>query len=114
MSAHVQLAQEFGGLIAKEDYAAAHALLTKEAKAVWPPHEMKRRSERMRSYHSGPFTSFQVMEEFILQDWPAMEDGDVASIYVSLEGDSFCEAVTVIVTEQEGALRIRDLEWGRP
>jgi len=114
MSAHLQLAQKFGDLVAKEDYTSAHALLTKEAQAVWPAPEMQRRSERMRSYDPGPFTHFQIMEEFILEDWPAMEDGDVASIYISLEGDGFCEAVTVIVAEQAGTLRIRDLEWGRP
>ena len=56
----------------------------------------------------------QVMDEFILEDWPAKQDGDVASIYIALTGDGFCEAVTVIVTQQDGELRIRDLEWGRP
>jgi hypothetical protein len=114
MSAHVQLAHQFGDLIAKEDYGAAHALLTTEAQVVHTAQEMRRRSEGMRRYAPGPFRNMVVMEEFMLEDWPAKQPGDVASIYISLEGDNFCEAVSVIVTCQGSDLRIRDLEWGRP
>jgi hypothetical protein len=114
MSPHVQLAQKFGDLIAGEDCQAAHTLLTTEAQSVHTAQEMKRRSESMRSYAPGPFRNVQVMEEFMLEDWPAKQDGDVASIYISLEGDDFCEAVSVVVAAQDGDLRIRDLEWGRP
>ena len=114
MPDHVLFAKQFGSLIAKEDYVAARALLTNEAQADWPAQEIQRRSERMRRYAPGPFTDMQVMEEFILRDWPAMSEGDVASIYIALTGDGFCEAVTIIVAEQDGELRVRDLEWGRP
>lgn len=114
MSPHVQLAQQFGELIAKEDYKAAHTLLTTEAQKTNSVKEMKRRFKGMRSYAPGPITNVLVMKEFVLEDWPAKQNGDVASIYVSLDGDSFCEAVSVIVTVQAGQLRIRDIEWGRP
>ena len=114
MLPHVQLARRFGDLIAKEDYTAAHSLLTRQAQDTYSVEEMKRRSEGMRRYAPGPFRNFQVMEEFILEDWPAKQDGDVASIYISLEGDNFCEAVSVIVARQDSDLRIRELEWGRP
>ena len=114
MSAHVQLARQFGDLIAREDYTAAHSLLTRQAQIAWPVQEMKRQSESMRRYAPGPFTDMLVMEEFILEDWPAMQDGDVANIYIALSGDGFCEAVSVIVAQEDGDLRIRDLEWGRP
>ena len=114
MSLHVQLAQRFGGLIAREEYESAHKLLTKQAQSVHTVQEMGSRSEGMRRYAPGPFRSFLVMEEFMLEDWPAKQDGDVASIYISLEGDNCCEAVSVIVAQEDGDLRIRDLEWGRP
>ena len=114
MSDYIQFAKQFGDIIAKEDYVAARAQLTTEAQADWSAQEMQRRSESMRRYAPGPFTNVQVMEEFALEDWPAKRDGDVASVYISLEGDNFCEAVSVIVSEQDGEFRIRDLEWGRP
>jgi hypothetical protein len=114
MSAHVQLARQFGDLIANEDYVAAHALLTTEARTVHTAQEMRRRSESMRRYAPGPFRNMEVLEEFMLEDWPEKQPADVASIYISLEGDDFCEAVSIIVMHQDGDLRIRDLEWGRP
>jgi len=114
MSPHVQLAQQFGAFIANENYSGAHALLTTEAQRVHTKTKMKRSSVGMRSYAPGPFLNVVVMEDFILEDWPTKQDGDVASIYIALDGDDFCEAVSVIVTQQDGELRIRDLEWGRP
>src|SRR6266404_6252409 len=111
MSPNVQLAQRFGDLIAREDYESAHELLTKQAQGLHTAQEMRSRSEGMRRYAPGPFRNFLVMEEFMLEDWPAKQDGDVASIYISLEGDNFCEAVSVIVAQEDGDLRIRDLEW---
>jgi hypothetical protein len=77
--AHVQLAHKFGELIAKEDYAAAHTMLTRQGQLAWPVAEMKRRSERMRSYAPGPFTDMQVMDDYMLEDWPAMQEADVAN-----------------------------------
>jgi hypothetical protein len=56
----------------------------------------------------------QVMDEYMLEEWPAMEEQDVANIYIALTGDNFCEAVSIIVAKEDGELRIRDLEWGRP
>ena len=114
MVPHVQLTHDFGKLIAMEDYVAAHRMLTRQGQQAWPVDEMKRRSESMRSYAPGPFTDMQVMDEYMLEDWPAMQDGDVANIYIALSGDNFCEAVSVIVAQEDSDLRIRDLERGRP
>lgn len=114
MSDYIQFAQIFGSLIAKEDYVSAHALLTREAQVDWSAEEIRKRSDSMRRYAPGPITQVEVMEDFVLEDWPAKQTHDVANIYVALNGDGFCEAVSVIVTKQDGELRIRDLEWGRP
>ncbi len=114
MATFVQIAQQFGDLIAAEDYVSAHRLLTVEAQAANPPENLKRRAERMRSYASGPITEVEVMKDFILKDWPTKQDGDIACIYVALNGDGFCEAAYLRIAEQDGACRIRDIEWGRP
>ena len=58
----------------------------------------------MIAYADGPIQRAEVLTEFVVYDWPAKKAGDVASVYLALEGDSFCEAV----------IRIRELEWGRP
>jgi hypothetical protein len=56
----------------------------------------------------------EVIEEGILEDWPAKQPGDVASVYVALTGVGFAEAVAVIVVQRNCNLLIRHLEWGRP
>ena len=114
MSAHIEVAQQFGDLIAKEDYTSAHALLTRQAQVAQSPADLKESAEGIRTYAPGPINDVEVMEDFVLEEWPAKQDGDVASVYVSLVGDGFCEAVSVVVANEEGRCRIRELEWGRP
>jgi hypothetical protein len=114
MPTYTEVAKQFGDLIAKSDYPAAHALLTKEAQAVHTPDDFKAAVEGMTTYAPGPIQEVEVMEDFILEDWPDKQEGDVAIAYVSLTGDGFCEAVTVTLVQQGSDLRIRHLEWGRP
>ncbi len=113
MPTHIEVARQFGDLIAQEDYHSAHALLTKGAQALYTAIEIERRAKGMRTYAPGPITDVEVLEEFVLEEWPAKQEGDVVSIYVSLSGDDFCEAVSVVIA-QDDELRIRELEWGRP
>ena len=95
MPTYVEVAKRFGDLIAKPDYEAAHALLTGEAQTVHTPNDFRQAVDGMTTYASGPINEVQVMEDFVLEDWPDKQDGDVAIAYVALTGDGFCEAVTV-------------------
>jgi hypothetical protein len=114
MAAYTEVAEQFGNLIGTADYMAAHALLTKKAQAVHSPDDFKESVEGMTTYAPGPIQRVVVIEDSILEDWPDKHDGDIAIVYISLEGDGFCEAVTVTLTQEAGDIRIRDLEWGRP
>jgi hypothetical protein len=114
MPAYTEVAKQFGDLIAKSDFAAAHRLLTTEAQEYHTPDEFRAAVEGMTSYAPGPIQEVEVMEDFLLEDWPDKQDGDVAIAYVSLNGDGFCEAVTVTLVQHGSGFRIRQLEWGRP
>jgi hypothetical protein len=46
--------------------------------------------------------------------YPHMHASDLASVYVAISGVYYNEAVSVIVTLEDGEPRIRELEWGRP
>lgn len=61
-----------------------------------------------------PFRGAEVMEEFIVEDWPDKQPGDLAVVYVALSGESFSEAVTLTLAQDGGAILIRQIEWGRP
>ena len=56
MPTYVEIANQFGDLIAKSDYEAAHALLTKEAQAVHTPEELKEAGEKHSRLRAGPDT----------------------------------------------------------
>ena len=114
MPTYIEVAKQFGDLIAKPDYAAAHALLTEEAQTANTPGDLKEAAEGMTTYAPGPIQEVQVIDDFVLEDWPDKQDGDVAIAYVALTGDGFCEAVTVTLVQRSSGFRIRHLEWGRP
>jgi hypothetical protein len=113
-SPDTRVAERFGNLVASGDYVAAHSLLTTEAQGVHSPGALKEAVEEMTAYAPGPIRQVEVMEDTILRDWPDKQEGDVAWVYVSLVGDSYAEAVSLVLAEQAGATRIRHLEWGRP
>jgi hypothetical protein len=46
--------------------------------------------------------------------WPGRESSDAGWAYVSVGGDVYSEAVTLVVTMEDGDLRIRTVEFGRP
>ena len=54
------------------------------------------------------------MDDFTLEEWPGKQAGDLAVVYVALNGDSFSEAVTLTLTQHGEEALIRHLEWGRP
>jgi hypothetical protein len=112
MNINIEVADQFGKLIAKADYRAAHVFLTKEAQEAYSPEDFKKSVEQMTDYWSGPIE--EVISDLILEDWPAKQDKDMGMVYVSLIGEGVCEAVTVILAEEQGDIRIRYLEWGRP
>jgi len=49
-----------------------------------------------------------------MEDWPGREPSDVGWAYMSVGGDVYSEAITVVVTREEGELRVRAVEFGRP
>ena len=114
MSTCVEVAEQFGTLIAKTDYTSAHKLLTKKEQVTYSPNDFKKAVEEMTAYAPGPIEEVVVMKDHILDDWPDKEASDVASMYVSLSGDGFCEAVSIILANECDDIRIRELEWGRP
>ena len=66
------------------------------------------------AYAHGPIQEAQVMENFILEDWPGKQQGDLAVVYVALSGESFSEAVTLTLVQVGAESMIRHIECGRP
>jgi hypothetical protein len=49
-----------------------------------------------------------------MTSWPDKQPADLGWAYVSIGGDVYSEAVTVVVTSEEGTPRVRAVEFGRP
>jgi hypothetical protein len=49
-----------------------------------------------------------------MDDWPDRKPSDVGWAYVSVGGHAYSEAVTVVMTTEDGDLRVRTVEFGRP
>ncbi len=114
IAAAVKVAEEFGKLIAKMDYPAAHALLTQETQKVYSPCDIRWTVEAMTACMAGTIRQVELPGELIREDWPDKRPEDIASVLVRLLGDVFVEPVRVVVVEEAGAIRIRHLEWGQP
>jgi hypothetical protein len=108
------VAQNFGDLITGKNYAAAWALLSKEAQISITPKVIQAAVATMIATAPGPILEAQVMDDCIVEGWPGKQPGDVAVVYVALNGESFSEAVTLTLAQYDEDTLIRDLEWGRP
>lgn len=112
----IALAQQFGNCLTQADYSTAHTLLSPELQQQYSPQTLRQTVEAMIDYGSGPINKAIVMVDCLLTEWqhPPMAANDVGWLYISLEGEDFLEAVSVIVCQQAEKLAIRWLEWGRP
>ena len=105
-------AYDFANALAKEDYTEAFKLLGSKIESQWSPQKLKTSYEKMIEYGEGPATNVEVVES--MNDWPDRKDDDIGWACVAIEGSDYTEAVTVIVSKENGDYRVRDIEWGRP
>jgi hypothetical protein len=109
-----EVAIAFASALVEGNFAAAHALLSSSLKETVSSVSLRDAFLRMvRLYEPEKPTSIH-FADFSMETWPAKQSGDVGWAYVSICGDSFVEAVTVVVSDLDGSLLIRDIEWGRP
>ena len=107
-----KIAYNFANALANENYTDAFKLLGSNIGALWSPQKLKASYEKMIEYGEGSATNVEVIES--MDDWPDKKGDDIGWAYVAIEGSDFTEAVTVIVSKENGDYRIRDIEWGRP
>ncbi len=115
MSIDTRVAEQFGQAVARADFESAYLLFTADARQEQCPAAMQRAATRMLSYAEGEqIERVEVLHELTLTEWPQKRSTDVAWVYVALEGPSFQEAVSLVLTATAEGTRIREVEWGRP
>jgi hypothetical protein len=112
-------ALEFAKCLAAGDFEAAYKMLTPELQSKNSAADLKAKYERMTAYVGGPIKATEIEVMNTMEEFPGKEHNDLGWAYVSIagphpQGGMWGEAVTVVVSEREGELLIRELEWGRP
>jgi hypothetical protein len=107
-----EVALAFAKALASRDYGAAYALTSRDYRNSRSLEATQAAFEQIVPIDwetVGPIAVGVTME-----DWPGRNPSDVGWAYVSVGGDVYSEAITVVVTLEEGVLRVRTAEFGRP
>jgi hypothetical protein len=107
-----QIALEFTGSLAAREYAKAHAMTCREYRKRTTVEQLRAAFETIVPTDWGPMGSIQVGQT--MATWPGKLPSDLGWAYVSIGGNVYSEAVTVVVTSEQGEAKIREVEFGRP
>jgi predicted lipoprotein len=107
-----KVALEFAQSLAARDYAKAHAMTSAAYRKQMTVDQLRAAFEAIVPTDWGPIGPIEVGQT--LATWPDKQPADLGWAYVSIGGDIASEAIVVVVTAENGAARIRQVEFGRP
>jgi len=108
---YASVALAFGRTLTARDYGAAYAMTTGEYQRRLTLDQMRAAFESIVPPDWG---ASSVDVGHTMSDWPGRQASDVGWIYVSIGGDVYSEAITVVVALEDGLPKVRDVEFGRP
>jgi hypothetical protein len=115
MNAYREVAVAFATALVHGEFVEAHRLLATALRAEFSLASLQNAYYGMiHGYADGEPYEVQYDDQNFTEEWPAKECGDIGWAYISICGEDFVEAVTVVVADVDGASLIRDVEWGRP
>jgi len=107
-----EVALAFTKALTARDYATAYALTAMEYRGATAMQAMQAAFEGVVPSDWGSVGPIEVVQT--MQDWPGRKTADIGWVYVSIGGDVYSEAVTIVVTREGGVARVRTAEFGRP
>ena len=105
-------ALEFVTALAERDYPKAYAMTAQNYRTRTTVENLRIAFETIVPTDWGPMGPVEVGQT--MEVWPGKLPSDVGWAYVSIGGDVYSEAVTVVVTAENGEAKIREVEFGRP
>jgi hypothetical protein len=111
-SDYAAIALEFAEEMAARQYAKAYAMTTQEYRKGTSVEQLQAAFETIVPIDWGPIGPIEVGETMAV--WPGKQPADLGWAYVSIGGEVYSEAITVIVTSEQREARIREVELGRP
>lgn len=109
-----RVALAFTEALAARDYSAAYALTSRTYRDRTSVKALQDAFEAIVPPDWGTVGPIDI--GLAMEDWPGREPSDVGWAYVSIGGDVYSEAVTVVAAreEEEKELKVRTVEFGRP
>jgi len=111
-SNYQQVALAFTRTLAERQYAKAYEMTSQEYRRHSTVDKLKEDFETIVPNDFGPIAPIEVART--MTSWPGKQPSDLGWVYVSIGGDVYSEALVVIVTNENGNMRIREIEFGRP
>lgn len=106
------LAIEFVRELTRREYVAAYGMTSSEFKSESSCEELQKDFESIVPTDWGSIDPIEIVT--MMDDWPGKRENDINWVYVGIGGEVYSEAVVVVITEENGILRVREAEWGRP
>ena len=106
------IALEFAELLAERQYAKAYAMTARDYRKGTSVEQLQAAFETIVPTDWGPMGPIEVGHTMTV--WPGKQPADRGWAFVSIGGDVYSEAITVIVTSEQGEAKIREVEFGRP
>lgn len=107
-----KFALEFTKALAARDYNKAYAMTSKEYQKRIALNELKVNFETIILSDWGDIGPIEIGET--MMNWSGKQTSDLGWVYISIGGDVYSEAITVIVTAEDKRPKIREVEFGRP
>jgi len=94
------------------NYLKAYARTSKKYQANTSPDNLKTAFEEIVPLDWG--TTCPVEVGSALLDWPNQQPGEILWVYVTIGGDVYSEAISVIFSKESNSFKINSVEFGRP
>ena len=105
-------ALEFTKALAAREYDKAYVMTSWEYQQQTSLEQLQQSFKTVVPEDWGEMGPVDVGE--IMTNWPGKQAADIGWIHVSIGGDVYSEAITVVVTLEDEGLKIREIEFGRP
>ena len=109
---YVGFALDFAKALSNREYARAFAMTSAGYQGGTTLDEMRGAFEAIVPADWGPVGTVEVGHT--MEDWPGKQAADAGWVYVGIGGDVYSEAIVVVVSAEDGSLKVRDVEFGRP
>jgi hypothetical protein len=112
ISDYRQVALTFAKSLAAREYAQAYAMTSQGYRQKNTVEQLRSKFEAIVPTDWGNMGPIEVGQ--IMTSWPGKQPTDLGWAYVSIGGAVYSEAATVVVALENGAARVREVEFGRP